>query len=164
VLAAHTVAHGLHQQRWRPAGGPFFRMVADLLDLAAAGLDLETSHTAVEGLAFSVPTAEVRGILHLSSILRQGGAPEPESDADRLLRHGVWGTLDPDYRCSLLLGSSAESLGRLDLLKLRRGLAALRRPSPSGGVSEERNEPAHHPGLGTVLAAWWRVRRSRSPK
>ena len=102
VLTAHVLSHGLAQNGFFPAVSPFFRAIADLVDLTrGAVLD---ERAIAPWLVRAVSTEEAAGCLALARDLKAGdvGALDaPETAAGLLLRHGVCGALDESYRRDL---------------------------------------------------------------
>jgi hypothetical protein len=106
VLLAHLIVHALAQHGFRPAAYPALRLLADLVDLGLAGRGTEDRlAAALPLLTGSVPAAEAVAAVAACRALAAGDVAvvTRESDAGRLLRHLLAGTLDAGYREALKL-------------------------------------------------------------
>ena len=105
-LVAHVVAHGLAHH-----GGadeyPVTRMLADVIDRLPG--DRRTSGMgALEWIADDVPRRDLEAVLGLCDALEKGDLDGLDAGRDTrreaaLLRHVLAGSLDPDYRSSLVI-------------------------------------------------------------
>lgn len=108
ILLAHAVVHGIAQHGLTPASYPLFRMVADLVDLGAPGM--EDLGTLQRWVAAEVSPEELGAALELADRLGGGDLPAPgdggwDEPALVLLRHLLAGGADESYRRSLRLRS-----------------------------------------------------------
>jgi hypothetical protein len=121
ILVAHAIVHGLAQHGWSPRSYPWFRMMADLIDLGLAdpaGAELAAAASAWIGQ--DVRRSEVEALRFLAAGLVAGRdltewacSAGPEVS---LLRHGVAGRLVPEYEARLhlaLFRSQPTDAGRL---------------------------------------------------
>jgi len=99
ILAAHALVHGLAQHGFAPRAYPLTRMLADLVDLGAAGPEGEALMAEAHAWTERHVTAEeVRAVLDLVRALVAG-----RLEASPLLSHVLAGLLDEDYVASLKL-------------------------------------------------------------
>jgi hypothetical protein len=99
VLAAHALVHGIAQHGLSPHSYPLTRMLADLIDLGAAGA--EGGALMVEAHAWTAHhvTDEEAQAGHATVVALANGRPENSA----LLDHVLAGLLDDDYAASLKL-------------------------------------------------------------
>ncbi len=103
LLAAHAVAHGMHQHGANPAAYAPAKMLGDLIDLGAAdgeqGAQLVRRAAAL--LAGDVSGVEAQAAFELAGLLGRGAAAEEWNSSlasIALLRHWLAALVDPGYR------------------------------------------------------------------
>jgi len=173
LLAAHALAHGIAQHGRSPQGYPFFRMVADLQDLASPGHGLRSVlENARPFISQSVSARELRAVLELEEHLRHGSIPT-EGDGAALLRHTIGDYLYPDYRRSLKVGAFWSAVQRRDWTKISRRIKHSLAGGPKVASHREGKGGTVHSALEVLKVGWtWlaskfgvmpSVRRSKNP-
>jgi len=119
LLAAHVLVHGIAQHGLAPQGYPLTRMLADLVDLGAAGEDggglVEGAHALI-ARDVSFEEADAARALCVALVRADETLFAPDA-GDRpevvLLRHAIAGVTDEQYRRALrLVGSWDVPTGR----------------------------------------------------
>jgi hypothetical protein len=104
VQAAHALVHGLGQHGYWPSSYSLLKMVADLLDLGAAGPGALTDRAAA-WVARDVSADEAAAVRRLTRRLAAGEDPAGwQGGEEELLRHILAGRLDAGYADALRLG------------------------------------------------------------
>ncbi len=128
LLAAHAIAHGLDQHGLSPTAYPITRLIADLQDLDDHGpLAPATPH-----LGGSASRRELEALGELRRTLAEDRTPDPDSDADALLRHTLVAVSSPRYRRHLRRRAALRALRRGQWWKFRSELS--RRGRGTGGL------------------------------
>jgi Uncharacterised nucleotidyltransferase len=99
LLAAHALVHGIAQHGLSPRTYPLTRMLADLVDLGAAGPEGEALMTQAGAWTAAHVTVEEARLTHATVRALAAGRPEPSA----LLDHVLAGLLDDGYAASLKL-------------------------------------------------------------
>ncbi len=116
LLAAHLLVHALEQHAWRPATYPLLWTAGDLVDLGAQDGWRELLAPVWPAVETTVSEREAAAMFRLCRHFAAPGGEALDDDAERLLGHIVWGTLDDRYRRSLELRHTA---GRLRQARAR---------------------------------------------
>lgn len=98
VLTAHALVHGIVQHGYAPDSYPLFRVLADLQDLRAAGVDLREATP----LLREIDAEDLGAVETLLEALGTGKALDlAQSPPLALLSHLAAGALDPGYSLAL---------------------------------------------------------------
>ena len=108
LLVAHLLVHGMAQHGWEPHGYPAFKMIADLIDLGAAGREKVDDEWpwVLAAVGEELTASEVEVARRLAGQLAAGDLSAAEADPEKegcaaLLHHLLAGALDEEYCRSL---------------------------------------------------------------